>query len=56
MCVLPTPKLAWAKATIAKPITAAINAKPIFRFMSEHYAILGSEICDGDHKKYAQHA
>src|SRR5262249_53291028 len=50
---------AWAKATIAKPIAATINAKPILYFIGEPssksyrkpYAILASEICDGHHKK-----
>jgi hypothetical protein len=51
--------LAWAKAIIAKPIAAAVNAKSIFCFIGEPssksqpkpYAILANEICDGDHKK-----
>jgi hypothetical protein len=51
--------LAWAKATIAKPIAATINAKPMFCFIGEpllqpqhkSYAILASKICDGHHKK-----
>jgi hypothetical protein len=32
-----------ATRIIQKPIASAINAKPIFRFIGEHYAILGSE-------------
>jgi len=34
VCGLPGPMLAWAKTTMAKPIAAAANAKPIFRLMA----------------------
>ena len=35
ICVWPSVMLAWAKAIIAKPIAAAVNANPIFCFIGE---------------------
>jgi hypothetical protein len=57
VCV-PGPMLAWAKATRVKPIAAATNAKPIFRFIGEPSSNCNEtlrhprqRICDGHHKK-----